>query len=701
MANDKNERRGRWEGFNLGGGGSGGGGSGGPARSPWRFSLIYILIGLAVILFVAQLFQPNRQTVTVNLFQSQLRQDDISSVKLGASSLTWVSKEDNQTFTISLPPSFQTNDLVTQLVSKGVPVETVGTSIWGSVLYYVILFGGMLLLYMFVIRRVAGGGGMNALNLGKNRVKIYDRKEMKTTFGDVAGVDEAVDELREVVDFLKNPKKYQRLGGRIPKGVLLLGPPGCGKTLLARAVAGEAAVPFFFMSGSEFVEMFVGLGAARVRELFSQAKEKAPCLVFLDELDTIGKSRAGSLGGSFGSHDEREQTLNQLLVEMDGFDASKGVIIMAATNRSDVLDPALVRPGRFDRQVVVDRPDLGGRDSILRVHTRGVAMDPTVDLRVLASRTPGFTGADLANVVNEAALLAARREKDAVGMSELEEAIDRTVAGLERRSRVMSEKEKTRVAVHEMGHALAALRCKNIDPVHRVTIIPRGAAALGMTMVRPLEDRYLMTEPELQDRLTFALGGRVAEEVVFGEISTGAADDLHRATEIARAMVVDYGMSPKVGPLSFGQNGFRSPDGRPLWPGEQPQISGELARTVDEEIARYVNEAHQRAENILTRDRDLLDRLSDVLIEREVIGGDELRLWVDGRESIPSKAELKRETEERRTANGHDENGGRLTGPDLLASAPSSRPDDTEPDLETDDSGDRIPVTQEIPPRPD
>jgi cell division protease FtsH len=389
---------------------------------------------------------------------------------------------------------------------------------------------------------------------------------------------------------------------------------------------------------------------------------------------------------------------------MDGFDASKGVIIMAATNRSDVLDPALVRPGRFDRQVVVDRPDLAGRDSILLVHTRGVAMDPTVDLRVLASRTPGFTGADLANVVNEAALLAARREKNAVGMSELEEAIDRTVAGLERRSRVMSEKEKARVAVHETGHALAALRCKNIDPVHRVTIIPRGAAALGMTMVRPLEDRYLMTEPELQDRLTFALGGRVAEEVVFGEISTGAADDLHRATEIARAMVVDYGMSPKVGPLSFGQNGFRSPDGRPLWPGEQPQISGELARTVDEEIARYVNEAHQRAENILTRDRDLLDRLSDVLIEREVIGGDELRLWVAGQESIPSKDELKRETEERRTANGHGENGD-LTGPDLLASAPASSSSpatgEVEPEPETDDPDDRIPVTQEIPPRPD
>src|SRR5438477_13048868 len=366
---------------------------------------------------------------------------------------------------------------------------------------------------------------------------------MMTTFADVAWLDEPVEELKEIVEFLKTPKKYQRLGGRIPKGVLLLGPPGCGKTLLARAVAGEAQVPFFYMSGSEFVEMFVGLGAARVRELFQQAKEKAPCLVFLDELDTIGKSRAGGYGGSLGSHDEREQTLNQLLVEMDGFDASKGVIIMAATNRADVLDPALTRPGRFDRQVIVDRPDLGGRENILKVHTRGVALDPSVDLRVIASRTPGFTGADLANVVNEAALLAARREKNSVEIVELEEAIDRVVAGLERKSRVMSEKEKNRVASHEMGHALVALYSENLDPVHRVTIIPRGTAALGLTMTRPLEDRYLMTEPELHDRLAILLGGRTAEEISFGQVSTGAQNDLERATEIARAMVVEYGMS--------------------------------------------------------------------------------------------------------------------------------------------------------------
>src|SRR5207247_3189402 len=393
-------------------------------------------------------------------------------------------------------------------------------------------------------------------------------KEMKSTLSDVAGVDEAKEELREIVDFLKTPKKYQRLGGRIPKGVLLLGPPGCGKTLLARAVAGEANVPFFFMSGSEFVEMFVGLGAARVRELFQQAKEKAPALVFLDELDTIGKGRMGGMGGSLGSHDEREQTLNQLLVEMDGFDSQRGVIIMAATNRHDVLDPALVRPGRFDRQVVVDRPDLRGRENILKVHARGVALDPKVDLRVIASRTPGFTGADLANVVNEAALLAARREKNSVTMEELEEAIDRVTAGLERKSRIMSEREREIVATHEMGHALLALDMPTADPVHRVSIIPRGAAALGMTMQRPLEDRYLLTEPELLDRLTILVGGRTAEEIAFKQISTGAQDDLMKATDIARAMVTEYGMSDKLGPLSFGRDGFRGREGGLLFPGE-------------------------------------------------------------------------------------------------------------------------------------
>ncbi|HEX2267608.1 MAG TPA: AAA family ATPase, partial [Actinomycetota bacterium] len=387
---------------------------------------------------------------------------------------------------------------------------------------------------------------------------------------------------------------------------------------------------------------------------------------FLDELDTIGKSRAGAFGGSLGSHDEREQTLNQLLVEMDGFDASKGVIIMAATNRLDVLDAALLRPGRFDRQVVVDRPDLRGREAILKVHARGVAIDPSADLRVIASRTPGFTGADLANVINEAALLAARREKNLVTMEELEEAIDRVVAGLERKSRMISEKEKIRVAAHEMGHAFVALRLKNIDPVHRVTIIPRGAAALGITMTRPLEDRYIMTESELLDRLAFALGGRAAEEVMFGDISTGAHDDLRQATEIARAMVSEYGMSPKVGPVSLSQDGFRNPNGRSFFPSERPEISEETARIVDEEVARLLKEARERARNILENEQDLLRQLSQVLIEREVIEGKTLRRYADGDEPIPTKEQLERESAEKR--NGQQAAERRPSGPAIIPS---------------------------------
>jgi cell division protease FtsH len=379
-----------------------------------------------------------------------------------------------------------------------------------------------------------------------------------------------------------------------------------------------------------------------VRELFQQAKEKAPALVFLDEIDTIGKGRAGAMGAGFGAHDEREQTLNQLLVEMDGFDASKGVIIMAATNRPDVLDPALVRPGRFDRQVVVDRPDLKGREEILRVHVRGVAIDPSVDLRLLAARTPGFTGADLANVVNEAALLAARKEKDAVTMIELEEAIDRTVAGLERKSRVMSEKDKERVAVHEMGHALVALTAPTADPVHRVSIIPRGAAALGMTMQRPLEDRYLLTEPELKDRLAVLLGGRTAEEIVFDNVvSTGAQNDLERATEISRAMVTEYGMSPRVGPLSFGSDAMRGAG--LFYPGASPELSDELASAVDEETARLVNEAHDRASEVLVEYRRFLEQMSQILILTEVIDGPDLHAYFDGSKPIPNLDELRRQ----------------------------------------------------------
>jgi len=685
MANDNGSgKRGRWQGFDFGGSGGGQGAGGG--RNPWRLLLPYALIGLLALLLLNGLTHKSPQTARLDTFYAQLQDNQVKTLAIATDSIDWTTAGGTD-YTAVLPPNFDPTSLTSQAIKAGARVTGKVPSAWTGLLFqWLIPIGLLAVVWIFLFRRMAGGGAASALNLGKKGVKIYDRKEMKTTFSDVAGLDEAVEELREIVDFLKFPKKYQRLGGRIPKGVLLLGPPGCGKTLLARAVAGEAAVPFFFMSGSEFVEMFVGLGAARVRELFNQAKEKAPCLVFLDELDTIGKSRAGALGGSFGSHDEREQTLNQLLVEMDGFDSTKGVIIMAATNRSDVLDPALVRPGRFDRQVVVDRPDLRGREAILNVHTRGVALDPNVELRILASRTPGFTGADLANVVNEAALLAARREKNAVGEDDLEEAIDRTVAGLERKSRMIGEKEKERVAVHEMGHALAALRSKHIDPVHRVTIIPRGAPALGITMTRPLEDRYILTEAELKDRLTFALGGRTAEETIFGDISTGAQNDLEQATDIARAMVAEYGMSEKIGPLSFGHDGFRSREGRMLFPGERPEMSEDTARLIDQEVTRLINEAHVAATAILTAEKDLLRKLSNVLIEREVMDGDQLRRYASGEEEIPSKDQLVAETAQRQleNANGQKKTEGIPSGPDILAS-PRGEPA----------------MSQDIPSRPD
>jgi cell division protease FtsH len=632
--------------------------------SPWVWAVVFVLI----LITFQFLTSPRPHTIDYSNFLERVGAGQIVGT-LEISQTTVSGRYEDSTGTVdfntTIPPILQgTSTLTDQLDAAGINYTGVTpnglqTFLIGWVVP-LLLFG---FLWFFLVRRMSGAQAGAALNLGRNKVKIYDRKEMKTNFSDVAGLDEAVEELREIVDFLKTPKKYQRLGGRIPKGVLLLGPPGCGKTLLARAVAGEANVPFFFMSGSEFVEMFVGLGAARVRELFNQAKERAPALVFIDELDTIGKGRGGALGAGFGAHDEREQTLNQLLVEMDGFDSSKGVIIMAATNRPDVLDPALTRPGRFDRQVVVDRPDLRGREAILRVHARGVALDPNMDLRVLASRTPGFTGADLANVINEAALLAARREKNTVTMKELEEAIDRVTAGLERKSRIMSEREREIVATHEMGHALLALEMPTADPVHRVSIIPRGAAALGMTMQRPLEDRYLLTEPELKDRLAILLGGRTAEEICFKQVSTGAQNDLQRATEIARAMVTEYGMSDRVGPLSFGNDGFRSPEGRLLFPGAAQELSPELASVVDDEVKRLVDEAHERANRVLEDQRDLLDRLADLLMVIEVIEGSDLSEYVQGTRPIPT-------AEEARARLSQSGNGRRTpSGPDIIGQA--------------------------------
>jgi cell division protease FtsH len=504
-----------------------------------------------------------------------------------------------------------------------------------------LLLGGLLplallfVLWGFIFRRMGPSGGL--MSIGKSRAKIYVEGNTKVTFKDVAGIDEAVEEVKEIVEFLKNPQKFKQLGGRIPKGVLLVGPPGTGKTLLARAVAGEAGVPFFSLTGSDFVEMFVGVGAARVRDLFQQAAQKAPCIIFIDELDALGKARA--LSPIPGGHDEREQTLNQLLAEMDGFDPNIGIIVMAATNRPEILDLALLRPGRFDRQIVVDRPDLKGREAILRVHARNVKLADDVDLRVVAARTPGFVGADLANVVNEAALLAARKGKKQVEMEDFEEAIDRVIAGLERKSRVMNPREKERVAYHEAGHAVVACSLQGVDPVHRVSIIPRGVAALGYTLQLPTEDRYLMTRSELENRLKVFLGGRVAEEIVFGEVSTGAQNDLERATQIARSMVAEYGMSDRVGPVSYGDSrrglflGTELPMTRPY--------SEQVAAEIDAEVRRMIDEAYREVKELLLQKREKLENLARRLLQKEVVEREELQeiLGGDGAGCAPTPFE--------------------------------------------------------------
>jgi len=478
------------------------------------------------------------------------------------------------------------------------------------------------LLY-FLMRRMGGIG--SPMQFGRSRGKLYAQEDIGITFNDVAGIDEAVEEVREIVDFLKHPEKYQRLGGRIPRGVLLVGPPGTGKTLLAKAIAGEAGVPFFSLSGSDFVEMFVGVGAARVRDMFQQAVAKSPCIIFIDELDALGKSRAGNI---VGSHDEREQTLNALLVEMDGFDPNSGVIVMAATNRPETLDPALLRAGRFDRHVLVDRPDKQGREDILKVHVKNVKLSGNVELKQIASITPGFVGADLANLVNEAALLAARNGKNVVDQSEFNEAVERAAAGLEKKKRVMNEDEKLRVAYHEAGHALVAYSIPNTDPVHKVSIIPRGVAALGYTMQRPEDDRYLVTQPELEAQMQVLLAGTLTEEIVFQDISTGASNDLERATNIARAMVMQYGMS-RLGRVNFregNRSAFLATGG-----GESfgRDYSEQTAREIDQEVKRLIDQSASHARSILTERRAALEALAKRLMEVEVVDGEDLKKIVD------------------------------------------------------------------------
>jgi cell division protease FtsH len=605
----------------------------GPGRSPFSSPAAWlVLIALAVFLFRA--FQDvGVRRIGYSQWKEMLRSGSFERVVVGPDFVRGYPKApdgDEKSKGQALP--YVSNrmqgdeELVKQIESSKVEYDAVTGSGMGDLFWvWIAPIGLGLLFWGWVMRRMTGQMGQGppgVMTFGKSRARVHMEPDTGVTFKDAAGIDEAVEELEEIVEFLKTPEKYRRLGGRIPKGVLLIGPPGTGKTLLARATAGEAGVPFFSLSGSEFVEMFVGVGAARVRDLFQQATAKAPCIVFIDELDALGKTRnAGIMGG----HDEREQTLNQLLAEMDGFDARAGLIIMGATNRPEILDPALLRPGRFDRQVLVDRPDKRGRERILQIHARNVKLATDVDLRSVAARTPGFAGADLANVVNEAALLAARRNKSAVGRSEFEEAIERVVAGLEKKSRHINEREKEIVAFHESGHALVNWMLPNSDRVSKVSIIPRGVGALGYTLQLPIEDRYLLTRSELRDRMAGLMGGRVAEEEIFGEPSTGASNDLQQATALARLMVRDYGMS-SLGPVNLSDD--RGPSFLGIKGPENRTYSDQTALEVDREVQAFVVEAQERAREVLRRNREKLDMLAARLLTAEVVEEEELiRLW--------------------------------------------------------------------------
>jgi len=531
----------------------------------------------------------------------------------------------------------EANDgLTKELVEHGVKVtfeKEEPSPFWSSALMTVLPMVFLLVMFYLFMRQLQAGGG-KAMSFGKSRARLLNESQNKVTFADVAGIDEAKDEVEEIIAFLKDPKKFQKLGGRIPKGVLMMGPPGTGKTLLARAIAGEAGVPFFSISGSDFVEMFVGVGASRVRDLFEQGKKHAPCIIFIDEIDAVGRHRGAGLGGG---HDEREQTLNQLLVEMDGFESNEGVIIIAATNRPDVLDPAILRPGRFDRRIVVPRPDVRGREGILRVHTKKVPLAPDVDLEVIARGAPGFVGADLENLVNEAALLAARQDKDAVSMQDFEMAKDKVLMGTERRSMVMSESERRTAAWHESGHTLVGKFVVGNDEVHKVSIIPRGAA-LGVTQFLPTEDRHLMTREQALARIAMALGGRSAEEIVFGEITTGAADDIRRATQIARSMVCEVGMSEKLGPIAYGEREESVFLGRDFAQRHQ-DYSERTAISIDEEITRIVAEQHEVARQVLLQRRAQLDALAQALLERETLDSEEIQAVIEGR-PLPQRAKI-------------------------------------------------------------
>jgi cell division protease FtsH len=596
-------------------------------KSRWSL-VIWVVVFMVLLYFIQSVRQIGAdQEIPYSAFKSHLKAGEVVKVTVTPELIRGQYKTDSKVVSFKTVP-LPDPKLVDELEQYNVP-QFSGEVQRGWLMPFLMNWGPMLLLILFWLWMLKGmqTGGKQVMSFGRSRAKLQSTKKSKITFSDVAGCDEAKEELQEIVEFLKDPAKFQRLGGKIPKGVLLFGVPGSGKTLLAKAVAGEAGVPFFSSSGSEFVEMFVGVGASRVRDLFEQGRRSAPCLLFIDEIDAVGRHRFAGIGGG---HDEREQTLNQLLVEMDGFDTKEGVILIAATNRPDVLDPALLRPGRFDRQVSVPAPDLKGREEILKVHIRNIRLSPQVDLTVIARRTPGFVGADIANLVNEAALLAARKNRDAVEMDDLEEAIDRVIAGPQRKSRMISDREKKIIAFHESGHALVAKMVPGADAVHKVSIIPRGPA-LGYTLQLPSEDKYLTTRQEIQSRLAVLLGGRVAEEMVFSEITTGAQNDLSKATQMAHRMVVEFGMSPKIGPLSLGRNDEEVFLGRDI--NREPRYSNKTLETIDEEVRRIVEEAKDTAEKLLRENNDKLKLLADKLIEKEVLDAEEVEAIIHPQQS--------------------------------------------------------------------
>jgi cell division protease FtsH len=595
--------------------------------SRWvRNGLIYLIIVVIVVALFYNVYSASTgpTSVPITTVAKDVREGRVSKILVSGDDLT-ITRTSGVEVVSRKEPGADITDLltnlgVTQEMLNGITIEVQTPSEWGGWLAILasflplLLIGGLLLFMM----RQAQSGNSQALSFGKSRARVFTGDQPTVTFDDVAGVTEAKQELQEVVEFLQEPEKFTALGARIPKGVLMVGPPGCGKTLMARAVAGEAEVPFFTISGSEFVEMFVGVGASRVRDLFEQAKRNTPCIVFVDEIDAVGRHRGAGLGGS---HDEREQTLNQILVEMDGFDTDTNVIVMAATNRPDILDPALLRPGRFDRRVVLDLPDMNGRKDILEIHVKGKPLADEVDLKVVAKQTPGFTGADIENLLNEAAILAARRDKESIGMEELQEAVERVIAGPERKSRLIRDDEKEIIAHHEAGHALVMASLPGCDPVYKVSIVSRGMA-LGYTMPLPEDDRYLMQRSKFEDELAGLLGGRAAEELIFDDITTGASNDLERATRLARKMVTEYGMSDKLGPLTFGHKTELVFLGREI--GEQRNYSEEVAKTIDEEVRRFINQAHETALRVLSENKDKLVKLAQRLIEVETLEGPEL-----------------------------------------------------------------------------